>query len=351
MFRSSKLPLFVAVACVAAVVVAADPVCTALATAQTLLWDDFQNGFSVNTTGAKWFYFSDGSYAGDDGVVSTSPQGLTVAASGTNQSTGEPAFTRTLAQEDENGGLPGDLDHVKWLAYMNHTASSGYPGFDAVPGTELGCETWIGGQTFGTHAQPFGPAVLDPDDDLRLASVAMNVIDFETYMVFDFWLTNEHIYAYYERLPFGREQLGNYASFSYAIPVARRHPGDVDHLRISYDKGAGKVRWFIDDEEVFHVDRLGYRIGRLNMTIDHGGVETLVSPRQLDCGMGMFTLLDGSKPSNIGLVRLSSANHFYFDPLFGPPLPESFVDNQSRYSSRLFGQGAEIQVERYVVRR
>src|SRR5690348_2478442 len=106
MFRSSKLPLFVAVACVAAVVVAADPVCTALATAQTLVWDDFQNGFSVNTTGAKWFYFSDGSYVGDDGVVSTSPQGLTVAASGTNQSTGEPAFTRTLAQEDENGGLP-----------------------------------------------------------------------------------------------------------------------------------------------------------------------------------------------------------------------------------------------------
>jgi hypothetical protein len=352
MFRSSKYPLFVAVACVAAVVVAAaGPVSTALATTQNLLWDDFQNGFSVNTTGAKWFYFTDGSYVGDDGVVSTSQQGLRVVASGTNHATGEPAFVRTLAQEDENGGLPGDLDHVKWLAYMNHTASSGYPGFDAIPGSELGCETWIGGQTFGTRAQPFGPAVLDPDDDLRLASVAMNVIDFETYMVFDFWLTNEHIYAYYERLPFGREQLGNYASFSYAIPVARRHAGDMQHLRISYDKAAGQVQWFIDDEEVFHVDRLGYRIGRRDMTIDHGGTETLASPRQLDCGMGMFTLLDGSQPSNLGLVRLSSAAHFYFAPLIGSPVPQAFIDNRSLYSSRLFGQGAEMQIGSYIVRR
>jgi hypothetical protein len=234
---------------------------------------------------------------------------------------------------------------------MNHTASSGYPGFDAIPGSELGCETWIGGQTFGTRAQPFGPAVLDPDDDLRLASVAMNVIDFETYMVFDFWLTNEHIYAYYERLPFGREQLGNYASFSYAIPVARRHAGDMQHLRISYDKAAGQVQWFIDDEEVFHVDRLGYRIGRRDMTIDHGGTETLASPRQLDCGMGMFTLLDGSQPSNLGLVRLSSASHFYFAPLIGSPVPQAFIDNRSLYSSRLFGQGAEMQIQRYIVRR
>jgi hypothetical protein len=32
---------------------------------------------------------------------------------------------------------------------MNHTAGSGYAGFDAGPGREAACATWIGGQTFG----------------------------------------------------------------------------------------------------------------------------------------------------------------------------------------------------------
>jgi hypothetical protein len=316
---------------------------------ERVLWDDFSDGFSVNTPDAKWFYFADGSFVGNDGVVSTSARGLDVAAGGTNPATGQPAFVSTLAQEQENGGIPGDLDHVKWLAYMNHTASSGYPGFDAVPGREVACDTWIRGQTFGTANHPFGDAVVDPDDDLRLASVAMNTIDFETFMVFDFWLTNKHIFAYYERLPFARAQLGNYASFSYAIPVANRLPGDQHHLRIAYDRAAGRVGWYVDDREVFSVDRPGYRIGRQNMLIDHGGVDTPVSLRQLDCGMGMFTLLDAYGPSDKALVRISSAPDSYFDPILGEPTPARFLDDRSLPSNRLFGQGAEMQVRSYVV--
>lgn len=314
-----------------------------------IVWDEFKDGFSVGAPDSKWFHFAAGPYVGDDGVVTTSNQGLNVVASGTNVDTGQPAFVRTIGQEEDNGGLPGSLDHVKWLAYTNHLSSSGVPGFDAVPGQELSCQATVRGQAFGTAGHPFGDAVVDPDDDLRLASVALNTIDFETFMVFDFFLTNKRIYALYERLPFGRTADHRYAAFTFMIPVAERSPEDWHHFRIAYDRSAGTVRWLIDDEEVYRIDRLGFRIDRGLLTIDHGGREESVEPRQLACGMGTFTLLDAALPSGTSLVRLSSAPDFYFDPLIGEPTAENFVDEDSLPSSRLFGQGAELHVRRYVV--
>ncbi len=315
-----------------------------------IVWDDFKKGFDAQGADAKWFYFAAGPYIGDDGIESISQNRLQVVASGTNAETGQPAFVRTIGQEDENpSGLPGGLDHVKWLVYMNQLSSRGIPGFDALPGQELACETWISGKTFGTTGHPFGQAVVNPEDDLRLASVAMNTVDLESWMVFDFFLTNERVYAFYERLPFGREQLGNYAAFSFMIPVAEREPNDRHHLKIAYDKAAGTVRWLVDDVEVFRVDQIGHLIDRQYMTIDHGGVEETVSPNQLNCGMGMFTLLDAHLPSGIGLVRLSSQPDFYFNPEVGAPEAETFVDDQSLESNRLFGQGAKLEILQYVV--
>jgi hypothetical protein len=90
--------------------------------------------------------------------------------------TGEPAFTLSGA---------GELNHLKWMADTQHASSNSYPGFDAVPGHVLSCTMWGSGQTFGTAAHPFGSAVTDPQSDLRLASFAMNVIDYETGIVFD----------------------------------------------------------------------------------------------------------------------------------------------------------------------
>jgi hypothetical protein len=244
--------------------------------------------------------------------------------------------------------LPGGIDHVKWLVYMNHLASSGFPGFDAVPGRELTCEATLGGRTFGTAGHPFGAAVADPDDDLRLAAAALNAIDFETFMVFDFFLTNKRLYAVYEHLPFARATFGDYAAFTHAIPVAERDPGDLHKLAIAYDKAAGTVRWLLEGEEVFRVDAIGLPLGPRHKVLDHGGTPARFSPDQLDCGMGTFTLLDGSRgPAGRGLVRLSDAPGFYLNPRTGGP--GSFLDDASLPGSRLFGQGAELRVEQYRV--
>lgn len=312
-------------------------------------WDDFKGPFTVNAPDAKWFYLQFGSYVGDDGIVTTGPQGLRVVPKGVNPTTGEPAYTKTIDQDSKNGGLPGGLDHVKWLVYMNHLASSGYPGHDAVKGQRLACETWIGGRTFGTENHPFGNLVDNPNDDLRLASFAMNSADFESFMVFDFFITNETIYAFYERLPFGQGgPLGYYASFSHQIPVAARNPNQQHHLKIEYDREEGKVRWYVDDVEVFQVDKIGHRLDRQYLTLDHGGQEEIVDMKQLLCGMGTFSLLDAYRPTNVGLVKLGDVTGYY-DPDQGEPVQQAFFDTESEIQNRLFGQGAELTMRKYVV--
>lgn len=313
------------------------------------VWDDFRNGFTADSPDAKWFYFNAGPFVADDGVTTTSNKGLSVRAAGTNPSTGQPAFTKSVAPESLSG-LSGGLDHPKWLVYMNHLASSGIPGFDAEPGKVLSCEMWLDeGRTYGTQNHPFGNDVSNANDDLRLASFAINTVDFETFMVFDFFITNETIYVFYERLPFGREDLGNYASFSHQIPVKSRKPGDSHKLKISYDREAGTVSWFIDNKRVFQVDKIGYRLDREYLTLDHGGIEEIVDMKQMSCGMGLFTLLDARRPGERSLVRLSEIPGTYFNPDLGEPFEENFVDNSSLESSRLFGQGSSMKIRRYIV--
>src|SRR4051812_14798396 len=133
------------------------------------------------------------------------------------------------------------------------------------------------------------------------------------------------------------------------MPLGDRRPGDKHKLSTVYDRGAGTVRWLVNGKERFRIDRIGYRIDRQYMTLDHGGDEVLVEPKQLDFGMGLFTLLDGALPSGQALVRLSSQANFYFDPAVGQPTPQTFGDEESRDESRLFGQGAAIHVERFTV--
>src|SRR5512139_2970859 len=197
-------------------------------TGYRIVWDDFRSGFDHSGPDAKWSLTATGPLPGGDGTATTSSQGLVVVPTGTDPVTGEPAFVFTTGQEHTGGG--GQADHGKWYAVTEHTSSAGFPGFDATPGHVLTFETRMSARTFGTGAHPFGSPVTDPQADLRLASGAMSVIDFETLMISDFFITNHRLYAFYERLP---REGRTYAAFSYAVPVATRTPGQPHHLVIS----------------------------------------------------------------------------------------------------------------------
>ena len=164
-----------------------------------LFQDDFQSGFSGAS--ADWAYFSSFGFTGNNGEETTSSRGLRVS---------QPQFTSTVPLETGATSLPGGFDHVKWLVFISRL-NGAVPGFAAERGSELSVTAAISARTFGTENHPFGNAVTDHDADGRLAAVALNGADFETWMVFDHFLTNKRIYAIYERLPFGRPRLGNYA--------------------------------------------------------------------------------------------------------------------------------------------
>jgi hypothetical protein len=305
----------------------------------TTVIDDFKGGFSANTADAKWNYFAFGPYVGNDGVATTSkPKGGRLTVTSPAGAGGKPAFTLTAPP---NGGLPGDLDHVKWLVFANATSSAGFPGYDTAPGYVTSCEAHVGGQVFGTEANPFGAGANDPS----LGFVGAVNGDFETFMIFDFALTNDAVYALYERLPFGRSASHNYASFTALTRVASRRPGDMHALKVAYDRSARTVSWLVGGREVYKIERVGYYPpDRGSVVIDRGGEEEDVGEiRQLVCGFGTFTLMDGFV-SSLGksLVRLNPQDGYYVHPATGAQV--EFADEASSEGSRLFGQGSELVV-------
>ncbi|MFD7813864.1 DUF6081 family protein [Streptomyces sp. NPDC059785] len=320
---------------------------------RTVLFDDdFSGGFGTSGPDARWTHVPFGGGVGEDGTATTSARGLRLAASGTNPRTGEPAFTLTLGQH-EPSGLPGGLDHVKWLSYPNRKTPGGLLGFPAEDGRELVHEARMSGTTYGTAGHPFGAAVTDPHDDPRLAMAGMPMEDQESGIAFDFLFTDKTVYAFYERLPHHRDTLGNYAAFTYAVPVARRHSPDAEHhVKVAYNRSRGLVRWYLDGRQVFAVHRIGHRLSsRRHMLLDHGGTEATVAPRQLTGGIGLFDALDGARSGTAGsgLVRLTAEAGHYFDPVLGEPSPQTFLDDDSRPEHRLWGQGAAVQVRRFTV--
>ncbi|MFE9562524.1 DUF6081 family protein [Streptomyces sp. NPDC006487] len=306
----------------------------------SVTWDDFRRGFDTTGSDAKWQLTPTGDLPAGDGTPTTSAAGLRVAASGTNPATGQPAFTYTTEPEPAGAGA---YDHLKWYAMANHTSTAGFTGFDTTPGQVLSCEAGnYSARTFGTGNHPFGADVSDPRTDLRLAAGTMSMYDLESSLVFDFFVTDRKIYAFYERLP---TPGASYASFSYAVPVADRTPDQKHKLSVAYDRTGGAAVWKIDGAQVFKVDRPGHRLAdRTHMVLDHGGREEDVIPRQLSCGLGLFNLLDAEGGNGRGLVKVSSEPAY--DPDRGAPYEQTYVDPASLRQNRLWGQGARIDVGR-----
>jgi hypothetical protein len=302
------------------------------ASRELLLEDSFERGFDLGGPGHTWGLLSLGDFTADDADASAGAEGLLVRAKGMNPETGEPAFVKAL---------PVSLNNLRWMAIANRVSSSSLPGFDAALDRELRCAMTARGRTFGTDAHPFGDAVSDPQSDMRLAAYGMNTIDFETGMAFNHVATNTAIYPLYECVPMG--QAGPFQAFMQIFPGVPRLPDDVDTLAVSYDRGAGIVRWLVNGDEAARVDRIGFPSPDATIILDHGGSPALAEPRQLVCGMALYQLLDGGlPPSNRGLVDLGAAPYLY---------PESFVFATAGEADNpyVFGQGAQLEVKRYEV--
>ncbi|MEU5084458.1 MULTISPECIES: DUF6081 family protein [Streptomyces] len=305
---------------------------------QTVFSDDFGSGFDTSESG-RWQLFQQRGLTANDGVTTTGANGLNVVPSGTDAATGAPAFAFTTGQESAGG--QGDADHMKWMAYPRHNATSGYPGWDVPATGSWACASSLSVTERNMNRQPFGSAVSDPDADIRLGSGGLVGADLQTGVVVDFHVTNNTVYAWYERLRFPGS---TYAAFTYAVPVAKIAKGTKINTKIIVGNGGTTAHWILNGINVLTVDRLGtLALDRKYLLTDHGGTPEAVSVKQLTCGLGLFTVLDGAGADGKGLVRLSSGDGFYFAPRQGAPAPATFADENSLSGNRLWGQGVNMQ--------
>lgn len=311
---------------------------------EILFEENFESGFEAGSPeeNKKWYYMSMGPISMSlDAYDVDSENGLRVRPKGKNKKTGEAAFTVTADQK------LGQVDHIKWSALANHMTPSGMPGFITSPGKKISFEAVMGGRTYGNEGHPFGDAVSDPQSDLRLGDAVLMVMAPEYMIVFDFFITNTKIYAIYERGRSMGHADADDEAYSFGIPVADRRPEDIHKLRITYDPDKNDVAWFVDDKEVYRAEHVGMLIDRAYMYIDNGGTAREVKSNYFQSGLALFTLLDGAR-EGVGLVNLTGAD-IYCNPQKGEPEKAAFVDPESKESSRIFGQGAELFCRRFTV--
>jgi hypothetical protein len=210
----------------------------------------------------------------------------------------------------------------------------------------------------GCRKFPFPPEVVNSLDDARLASGGFRVFEPQTGMNFAFHITNELVYAVYER----NITIAGISGFSYFIPVRPRQRKQMHHMKIIVNATSKTVTWMLDGREVLKVDRVGatLKCQKLHMVNNMSGTDIVTFPRKLYYGFGSFTFLDYYPPCRPscktenscnfpcvreGLVR-TSANPALpaYDPILGPPNMAHFFDNFSKDTNRLWGQGSETWI-------
>lgn len=298
---------------------------------------------------------------GTDGIVSVDANGLTVNSN---------PFTTTVPQGNE---------HPKWLRYWNtpFTLSDDY---EIYYETEIAVKQYV---DVNTLPNEFKARIRSIDEDIRLCSGAINTLDPVTWSVCDIFLSNEKIYCFVERLPFGQASPPNnatsYAGYSNCVAVVKR-AGDPynDFVKIAIGLKKSGVSYYINDVLVFTVPRYGTRQLDQYRLLDHQGIAEEIQVNSSFLGFGTFSLLDMQLPDNYarqlvandfganqaasGLVQLDVAgvygeslpgqldgdNRPIIDPTVTWAIP--FDPNPpNNLGYKLFGQGAVLRMKYFKV--
>jgi hypothetical protein len=228
------------------------------------------------------------------------------------------------------------FDHLKYIAISTKTfpvPSSGSVEFSSTikastPGTQPGRVI------HGTYTQSGAPYA-EPTLEGQQAGVVMNVIDFSTGQLFDWFVSGNTAFPLIERLPSnvtGNAQPGSpdyvgrdkmYTQIIKEIPAS---PGvHTVSIRFSRDGSGSSVDYFFDGKAVAHVDHVG-------VPLDVQGIPYTAIYPSLGAGEELGGKINGLAIGH-GLFSLLDAFPFQH-----PEAPELSVNIP--LDERLFGQGA-----------
>lgn len=253
-----------------------------------LIYDDFAS--AAGWPNDKWYRHRPTPDLWDPAAV--------VARGGGTLSVHAPRFTLTR---------PDGHDNVKALIYSTAEFDPGERGM-------LTVEADMRVQTFGTERNPFGVA----GGDVRLGCGAFNTIDLKTFMVFDFFVSDNRIVALYERLPFAQSKDNPYPAFTELIPIAvPTSQGQWHSYAITYDRAKDRSEWRVDGQVVAERGAVGAPPG------ERGPIVKIDS---IKVGGGLFTLF-----GDLLNDRARSGDR------------EKIPGLDPHYARTLFGQGAKVE--------
>jgi hypothetical protein len=284
------------------------------------VYDDFgQSGYSLADYQQKW----------------SNPYGLGEMALGDTRSFTKGAF-KVSAAPFRTGADFSVFDHLKYIAISNKAFPVPATGSVEISATIKAATvgTDPGRVIHGTYVESGAPYA-EPTLEGQQAGVVMNVIDFNTGQLFDWFVSGSTAFALIERLPssvtgnaaegspdyVGREKM--YTQIIKEIPAS---PGTHSvSIRFNRDAHGSSVDYFFDGKSVAHVDNVGVPLDVQEVAYTGiypslgAGEDLSAKVNSLTIGHGLFSLLDAF-------------------PFQHPEAPELSVSIPM--SERLFGQGA-----------
>ena len=284
------------------------------------IYDDFgKTGYSLSDYQQKW----------------SNPYGLGEMTLTDTRSFARGAF-KVSAVPYRTGADFSVFDHLKYIAISNKSFPVPVTGSVEISSTIKASTpgTDPGRVIHGTYVESGNPYA-EPTLEGQQAGVVMNVIDFSTGQLFDWFVSGGTAFALIERLPsnvtgnapedspdyVGREKM--YTQIIKEIPASRgTHSVSI---RFNRDASGSSVDYFFDGRLIAHVDNVGVPLDVQELPYSGiypslGAGEDLGSKvNSLVIGHGLFSLLDAF-------------------PFQHPEAPELSVSIP--LSERLFGQGA-----------
>lgn len=299
----------------------------------TVLYDSFskRGGYTLADYAAKW----------------TTPYGLGEMAVSDTRRFAHGRFSLAAAPFRTAYDV-SVFDHIKYLA--TSTQAFGVPERGSIeiaatiraatPGTQRGR---VVRGTYVASGAPYAAPTLEGQQ----AGVVMNVIDFATGQLFDWFVTGDTAFALIERLPStvtgnttdpaSPDYVGRTQMYTQIIREVRVRPGVPHRVSIRFSRGptGSAVDYHLDGVRVAHVDRVG-------VPLDVQGRPYTGNYPSLGPGEDLTTQLD-SVVIGHGLFSLLDAFPFQH-----PEAPELAVSIP--VGERIFGQGAVGSFDDFTVR-
>lgn len=292
-------------------------------------------------------YFSFGGVTGDDGE------------SWYCEETGSYMIDSTPFRSWVPPSNPSFLDHIKYILVSDES-------YDIPP---LGIQSFEFKATVnvkGLSRQSFPPEMLAESNDPRLGAGCFSTIDVQNGFIIGFMVTNDRIYAHYERLTFARQFVNGYAAFAMLIPLAERCKDDCNRMRVTFDGRIQQVSFFVDGVRKYWIDHLGFIPDRRLVVLDEGGEQECAWPRSVQYLFGTATLLNfypvatnpacrnpyeddsvcGFAPVHIALVRTGDEDAPAYDPYSYGTQPAQYYDPSGEQECKhIWGQGVNINLD------